>query len=65
MFKRDLELERTWASLLDNLESVIGKKPKDLNAVLFLIGVQELGEEATFQQRGKTGLDAHRHLQSS
>ena len=43
MFKRDLELERTWASLLDNLESVIGKKPKDLNAVLFLIGVQELG----------------------
>jgi hypothetical protein len=43
MFKRDLDLERTWASLLDNLESVIGKKPKDLNAVLFLIGVQELG----------------------
>ena len=25
------------------LESVIGKKPKDLNGVLFLIGVQELG----------------------
>jgi len=43
MFKRDLELERRWNSLLQELESVIGKKPKDLNAVLFLIGVQELG----------------------
>ncbi len=44
MFKRDLELERAWASLLTNLENLIGKKPKDLNAVLFLIGVQELGK---------------------
>lgn len=43
MFKRDLELERKWNSLLQELESVIGKKPKDLNGVLFLIGVQELG----------------------
>jgi len=44
MFKRDLDLERTWASLINNVESLIGKKPKDLNAVLFLIGVQELGK---------------------
>ena len=44
MFKRDLELERTWASLTASLETLIGKKPKDLNAVLFLIGVQELGK---------------------
>lgn len=44
MFKRDLELDRTWNSLITSLESVIGKKPKDLNAVLFLIGVQELGK---------------------
>jgi len=43
MFKRDLDLDRKWNSLLDELGSVIGKKPKDLNAVLFLIGVQELG----------------------
>ena len=43
MFKRDLDLERSWNSLLLELETVIGKKPKDLNAVLFLIGVQELG----------------------
>src|SRR6187549_2213998 len=43
MFKRDLEQEKSWASLLTALENLIGKKPKDLNAVLFLIGVQELG----------------------
>ena len=43
MFKRDLELERKWSSLLRELETIIGKKPKDLNGVLFLIGVQELG----------------------
>lgn len=43
MFKRDLDQERKWNSLLGEIESVIGKKPKDLNSVLFLIGVQELG----------------------
>jgi hypothetical protein len=44
MYKKDLELERTWNALLKSVESVVGKKPKDLNAVLFLIGVQELGK---------------------
>lgn len=44
MFKKDLELERTWAALLIDVEKLIGKKPKDLNAILFLIGVQELGK---------------------
>jgi len=44
MFKRDLVLEKTWARLLADLEQIIGKKPKDLNGVLFLIGVQELGK---------------------
>jgi len=44
MYKKDLELERTWNALLNSVESVVGKKPKDLNAVLFLIGVQELGK---------------------
>ncbi len=44
MFKRDLELERQWQMLLQQLEQTIGKKPADLNAVLFLIGVQELGQ---------------------
>ncbi len=44
MFKRDLDLERKWNALLIDLEEIIGKRPKDLNAVLFLIGVQELGQ---------------------
>lgn len=44
MYKRDLELERNWNNLLMDLESLIGKKPKDMNGVLFLIGVQELGK---------------------
>ena len=44
MFKRDLDQERKWNSLLEDLNDIIGKKPKDLNGVLFLIGVQELGK---------------------
>ncbi len=43
MYKKDLELEIKWQRLLKNVEQMIGKKPKDLNVVLFLIGVQELG----------------------
>jgi len=43
MFKKDLDLEKKWAKLLDGLKETIGKKPADLNGVLFLIGVQELG----------------------
>jgi hypothetical protein len=43
MFKRDLDLERNWHVLLETIKSNIGVKPKDLNGVLFLIGVQELG----------------------
>ncbi len=36
-------MEKEWELLLIKLEKIIGKKPSDLNAVLFLIGVQELG----------------------
>lgn len=43
MFKRDLELDKKWHALLGHLETLLSKKPKDLNAVLFLVGVQELG----------------------
>jgi hypothetical protein len=43
MFKRDLDLERNWQLLLETIKKNIGVKPKDLNGVLFLIGVQELG----------------------
>jgi hypothetical protein len=44
MFKKDLQLERDWQALRLELKQVIGRKPKDLNGVLFLIGVQELGQ---------------------
>lgn len=37
------DLERDWEELLGRLETLFGKKP-DLNAILFLIGVQELGQ---------------------
>lgn len=46
MFKRDLDLDRHWQELLNELEKSLGKKPKDLNAVLFIIGIQELGKGA-------------------
>lgn len=48
MFKRDLELDRNWQTLLSFIEQTLGKKPKDLNGVLFLIGVQELGQGHRF-----------------
>jgi hypothetical protein len=44
MFKRDLDLDRKWNKLLSEIELQIGKKPSDLNSVLFIIGVQELGQ---------------------
>jgi hypothetical protein len=44
MYQQDLELHRRWNELVIHLENVIGKKPRDLNAVLFLIGIHELGK---------------------
>lgn len=46
MYKRDLELERKWHQLLDFIREIVGKRPKDLNGVLFIIGLQELGQGA-------------------
>ena len=46
MYKQDLDLPRHWQALLAQLEQLIGKRPKDLNAVLFVIGMQELGRGA-------------------
>ncbi len=39
-------LDTQWKNLLEKLREVIGKQPGDLNGVLFLIGVQELGKGA-------------------
>lgn len=36
--------DESWEDLLNQLNTLIGKRPVDLNAVLFLIGVQELGK---------------------
>jgi hypothetical protein len=44
MNAEDLELEFRWGQLLNKIQKAIGLRPKDLNGVLFLIGVQELGQ---------------------
>lgn len=44
MVKKDLELERAWQRLRLKLKDVVGKKPRDLNSILLLVGVQELGK---------------------
>lgn len=41
-----LENKEIWGNLVRFLEQTTGKKPKDLNGVLFLIGIQELGKGA-------------------
>lgn len=40
----DAELTNQWNSLCSFIQSNVGKKPNDLNSVLFLIGIQELGK---------------------
>ncbi|MFT4833715.1 MAG: hypothetical protein ACI83W_001535 [Marinoscillum sp.] len=57
VYQKDLDIERKWNRLLNILEELLGKRPKDLNAVLFLIGVQELGQGAlTFSKEEKQDL---------
>ncbi|OEK07091.1 hypothetical protein [Roseivirga misakiensis] len=57
MYKKDLDLQRKWVKLMSTLASTIGKRPKDLNSVLFLIGVQELGKgKQTFSKEEKQDL---------
>lgn len=43
MLKKDLDLERKWVKLREQLKLILGRKPADLKGILFLIGVQELG----------------------
>ncbi|MCV9388333.1 hypothetical protein [Reichenbachiella ulvae] len=55
--KRDLDQDRRWLKLREKLKIVIGKKPADLNGVLFLIGVQELGKgQINFSKEEKQDL---------
>lgn len=46
MLDDNISLDEQWEQLLNTLEQVVGKRPADLNGVLFLIGVQELGKGA-------------------
>ncbi|RAJ98242.1 hypothetical protein LX87_03152 [Larkinella arboricola] len=51
------EIEQEWEQVLDYLEKAVGKRPADLNSVLFLIGVQELGRGTqTFTKEQKQDL---------
>jgi hypothetical protein len=51
------QLVEEWEELLNVLEKVLGKRPADLNGVLFLIGVQELGKgPITFTKEQKQDL---------
>lgn len=57
VFKKDLSLQKEWVALLYKLKELTGKRPADLNAVLFLIGVQELGKgNKTFSKEEKQDL---------
>lgn len=40
------DLEAVWENLMGRLAELVGKRPADLNAVLFLVGIQELGKGA-------------------
>jgi hypothetical protein len=52
----DLEIQREWQKVLSNLETKFGEG-LDLDAVLFLIGVQELGQGyRAFKKHEKTDL---------
>ena len=57
MYKKDLILQRNWAKLLSQIGEMVGKRPKDLNSLLFLIGVQELGQgQRNFSKEEKQDL---------
>ena len=44
VYKKDLTLQKDWVELMYKIKEMTGKRPADLNAVLFLIGIQELGQ---------------------
>ena len=52
----DLDLQREWRELIERLEAKFGEG-LDLDAVLFLVGVQELGQGyRKFKKQEKTDL---------
>ena len=52
----EIQTEQEWEALLERLQGMLGKRP-DLNGVLFLIGVQELGQgQRNFSKEEKQDL---------
>ncbi len=48
MNEEEINLKENWQTLQSFLKNNLGKKPTDLNGVLFIIGVQELGQGKKF-----------------
>lgn len=48
MTEEEINLKENWQTLQNFLKNNLGKKPTDLNGVLFIIGVQELGQGKKF-----------------
>ncbi|MEM0940841.1 MAG: hypothetical protein AAF600_02775 [Bacteroidota bacterium] len=44
VYKKDLSLQKDWIRLLYKIKKYTGKRPTNLNSVLYLIGIQELGK---------------------
>ncbi len=50
-------LAQKWEWILDEVQQWVGKRPQDLDTVLFLIGIQELGQGTrTFTKEEKQDL---------
>ena len=47
------EIAEDWKASVAIFEELMGKKPKDVNAFLFVIGVQELGKVFSVFRRKK------------
>lgn len=53
----ELPFETKWDLFLDKIQGLVGKRPADLDAVLFLVGIQELGQGIrTFKKEEKQDL---------
>jgi len=44
MYRKNLDLHKSWEKVLNKIENAFSKRPNDLNTVLFIIGVHELGK---------------------
>ena len=61
---RDIQLKERWEQLVNILSNQFSQgEDLDLDAIIYLIGVQELGKvHQNLRKRRKTQPDAHRNL---